>query len=573
MGKGTITEIGETPGNYTITIDYGSAEKSARLSALSDRADELNAEITAATAAANAAITAEAASLTSLYSAISAYNATDKTDEDKKALDSATVAAIEATAKKDKAVIALGLLKLEQANVVAQAAALNKVNMTQLRGVWCADYTTSGSGDVALIEIDGDPDEVLIAPGAPPYTSEYGELVAREIQSPEQVFFNGSLLPGWQKFMPTYRTGRLSHINRGENTGTVTLNSAKSSAQNLNINQSTKLQNVPIEYGTCHAAAFVDNDDVVVKFENQDWKSPKVIGFRNNPRPCAPASIFYYVEPLHNLLSLGTTWLGDGFNGPSVSENFTLLGPLWTTRNTHRIEPGAGGWPPPGEDPEPIPVGHTHRAVSARIRWDIAMTLGDTSQRTYFRTADGDYNRHGVGPYEDLIPLYDSRLEIEWGLRIDYNGLGLSAGDVNYKVGVDLLGNDIIATTTGQVLQGTFNTQSVQAGNFGPWDPKLNEGFWLNHWFPPAEIEVDIEGNLIKYNLYCIGSKPGFVSDQFGPRTVNPASPPTGGGGYTPPITSAYAIWHSDMQGLIYIREGLSINDFDFLNESLVQWP
>lgn len=51
-------------------------------------------------------------------------------------------------------------------------------------------------------------------------------------------------------------------------------------------NFTTKLEAVPIEYMSCNAAAFSDGDAVLVKFEGQDWSSPKVIGFKENPAAC-----------------------------------------------------------------------------------------------------------------------------------------------------------------------------------------------------------------------------------------------------------------------------------------------
>ena len=49
---------------------------------------------------------------------------------------------------------------------------------------------------------------------------------------------------------------------------------------------SAKLTAVTIEYMNCHSSAFADEDDVIVKFVGQDWDSPKVIGFKENPAAC-----------------------------------------------------------------------------------------------------------------------------------------------------------------------------------------------------------------------------------------------------------------------------------------------
>lgn len=51
-------------------------------------------------------------------------------------------------------------------------------------------------------------------------------------------------------------------------------------------NYTRRLDNVPIEYMGCNAAAFADLDRVVVEFIGQKWTSPKVVGFIESPQPC-----------------------------------------------------------------------------------------------------------------------------------------------------------------------------------------------------------------------------------------------------------------------------------------------
>lgn len=43
---------------------------------------------------------------------------------------------------------------------------------------------------------------------------------------------------------------------------------------------------VPIEYMNCGSSVFVVGDTVIVEFENFNWNSPKVIGFKDNPKEC-----------------------------------------------------------------------------------------------------------------------------------------------------------------------------------------------------------------------------------------------------------------------------------------------
>lgn len=48
----------------------------------------------------------------------------------------------------------------------------------------------------------------------------------------------------------------------------------------------TKLESVPIEYRWCNSGAFADGDRVVVKFDNQNFENPKVVGFQTHASNC-----------------------------------------------------------------------------------------------------------------------------------------------------------------------------------------------------------------------------------------------------------------------------------------------
>ncbi|MDD2927064.1 hypothetical protein [Rhodoferax sp.] len=164
---------------------------------------------------------------------------------------------------------------------------------------WCVDLTEHASSVVATMEIPGEAESILVAPGGRfPDLKKDGFLRARELMTPAQAFFSAAILPGWQRFKPTYRKGRIASLNKIAHTATVTLDAAHSSAQNLSVNQADTLDDVPVEYMTCHAAAFEVGDRCVVQFAGQSWASPKVVGFVEHPRGCNWACIyldgFYY---------------------------------------------------------------------------------------------------------------------------------------------------------------------------------------------------------------------------------------------------------------------------------------
>lgn len=117
--------------------------------------------------------------------------------------------------------------------------------------------------------------------------SKDGQLQPTKGGTPASTFHHWAMFAGWQKWKPTYRYGTISAIDYDADTCSVTLLATTSAAKWANVNQSATLIGVPIEYMACNAGAFAVGDQVVVKFTDQDWTKPKVIGFRTNPKPCS----------------------------------------------------------------------------------------------------------------------------------------------------------------------------------------------------------------------------------------------------------------------------------------------
>jgi len=218
---------------------------------------------------------------------------------------------------------------VQKADTEKQKSRLQAIQITESKTVWCTDYTTEAEGEVATIEIDGEQPGILIAPGAPPHDTSYGTLYDRMVVTPEAAFLNGAILPGWQKYSPTYRVGQIADIDRENDLCTVYLDDATSSAQGLDINQASALFDVPIDYMTCNSAAFENWDRVVVKFEGQTWSNPKVIGFESEPKKCGPDLVAVLVVRDAYLRTNGADL--DLFNDSSTDVTETLA-PGYTLR-------------------------------------------------------------------------------------------------------------------------------------------------------------------------------------------------------------------------------------------------
>ena len=295
MGKATIAS-GGTDGLYQVTLDYGQAARDARLAKINSDLAALVGKIAAAQASLDAQQAIEDAQKVVVDAAIDAYITVSNTPEApasalentlKNYTDAATALA---KIKGDTAAlrIPLDVLKSEQAQLKKDQSTWTALVLTETVSAWCADLTEDASGLVATVEIPGENALVLIAPAAPAPTAADGALAAREVQSPEQVFWNAAVLPGWQRWKPTYRLGTITALDVEADTASVTLDAAYSSAQGLNVNQATSLTAVPVVYMSCNALAFEVGDRCVVAFTGQSQDAPKVIGFRDHPKACAP---------------------------------------------------------------------------------------------------------------------------------------------------------------------------------------------------------------------------------------------------------------------------------------------
>lgn len=307
MGIGNITG-GGTNGLYSVTMDYGVASRTKTV----NHAISLINDLSTKKAAAQTEYETEAAKLAPLQAALNAAIEAMKVNliESPTKPDQALIEAVNDAFKaimpvrsevelKKKVVDRYGLQLVEMQKLKAYYEGLV---LTETKSLWCVDFTEDGSGQVATIEVPGEPAYQMIVPGCRAATVNDGRLYAREMMTGPQAFFNAAILPGVQKWKPTYRKGTLVALNKDANTGSVALDDVtssalkKNSAQYFQVNQSDYLNNVPITYMSCHAEIFSVGDRVVVQFEGMDWAAPKIIGFVDHPKPCIRYTLHYTSE-------------------------------------------------------------------------------------------------------------------------------------------------------------------------------------------------------------------------------------------------------------------------------------
>ena len=278
MGKGTIIS-GGTGGQYQVQINFDRVRYNAEISKLTDAIADYETKI--------ADKETEITRLEGEYASMvaSGYLPAPLAKKQQEI----------ASAQRDRAKLVVILTSFEKRKEYLE----NTMPDDETVPAWCADLTEDLSGEVGTVEIPGERGVVQIQPGfdgnAEYDGSRDGQLNPVVTQSAAQTFYNLAMLPGWQKWRPTYRYGTITSINGDY--ADVTLDTALSSQQALDVNQGGTLTDVPIEYMTCNGAAFMEDDSVLIKFEDQDWNTPMIIGFKESPKPCGNKFI---IKPMFN---------------------------------------------------------------------------------------------------------------------------------------------------------------------------------------------------------------------------------------------------------------------------------
>jgi len=245
MGKGTIVGGGDE-GLYTTKLEYNTDSYEAESSALDSNISSTESAIT------------------------TLENITEPTKSEISSLKSKR----------------LQLVSLQKRKVTIDA--IHDEAEAEEVSIWCADFTEDLTGEVGTIEVPGEKVIVQIQPGFDD-VSDYnqtrdGQLFKTALLNKWAAYYNLAMLPGWQKWKPTYRHGTIFNIS--DNLCEVTLEVTKSTQQSLDVNQEIYLEDVPIEYMTCDGGAFESGDEVLVQFIGQDFANPKVIGFKEYPKEC-----------------------------------------------------------------------------------------------------------------------------------------------------------------------------------------------------------------------------------------------------------------------------------------------
>lgn len=218
----------------------------------------------------------------------------------------------------------------ENLSVLKRRAQLEAVPEGRELELWCADYTLDLTGEVGLVDVNDEGGRgVIIQPGyaneAVFQASRDGSLFPNIAQSGPQIFFNAAVLPGVQKWLPRYRVGEITRLQA--DICTVVLDPANSSAQQLNINQTDTLSDIPIVYMDCDGSAFQKGDRVLVRFTSN---GPLVIGFEKEPVPCTLFGFVFEPAKYDGVIGTNYTAQKETYGEPFESSGTQINPPLGT---------------------------------------------------------------------------------------------------------------------------------------------------------------------------------------------------------------------------------------------------
>ncbi|MDR5867309.1 hypothetical protein [Halomonas koreensis] len=291
MGRGRIL-VDNGAGHYTVEVMEDRSRANARrtlaeqrVSALDGRIGELETNLAAAQSDVDAAADDRDQAIADYQAALAGGGEPDA--ELRQALTETAEALLAATATRDAIAADIRALKAERLALQRRIDLIDALPALRQVDAWCADYSEGLGGEVATAEVPGEIGQLLVRPGfddgAAWSASSDGAIQPALSGTPAGVFYSLAMLPGWQKWRPTFRIATIDALNN--DLCDITLDAASSSQQGLNVNAQSAYADVPIYYMNCHGDAFEVGDRVLVAFSG-NTDAPMVVGFESNPRRC-----------------------------------------------------------------------------------------------------------------------------------------------------------------------------------------------------------------------------------------------------------------------------------------------
>lgn len=309
MGKARIRSVIGN-GQYDIDYLFDTSLRDINLKAIEERLTKLFEELQKLNASLTIALAEAATASGALQTKIASLTGSEITSS-----DFTEIAQLQATFADAQSEVNELRIRISENEASTEELKNKKLKLQQLDeevfkpGIWCADLTEDipVGTEVGVAEVPGEDnqEDINIKPaggnGQTPEHSPIGDGIMTHalVQTPEAAFYNIALEPGWLKFNPRYRYGRITAIlgnfadvvlidplvskpiagdtgfGRG---GTVSI-----PPTNPGNDTPRTLSSIEIEYLTCNGSAFGVGDEVIIDYRGDN---PKIIGFKDNPKGC-----------------------------------------------------------------------------------------------------------------------------------------------------------------------------------------------------------------------------------------------------------------------------------------------
>ena len=455
----------------------------------------------------------------------------DTREENKAALYSLSLL----NSAKDK----LNIKKLKILSLTKQKHFLKKyLPPDEIIDAWCADLTEDLTGEVGTIEINGEcPPANMIGAGVPVIIKPGGTDGLQAVHDPDadglmapalgispyEYTYALAMLPGWQKWMPTYRIGTITELNG--NLCDLRLDTVYSSrgglpvtltgpATPLVINQRPVEENVLIKYLDCHGAAFNVGDRVVVAYTANADKTvytPEVIGFESNPKDCGCG--LYILYGGIGAIRYDKVWRVDVKDYAVTDEQaYAREHHASAIDKTNKLIYSFGGWRTPDKldrlDSYNMITTHTTLytpPVKPEARIHLDMVLDETGQKLYI------FGGEDATGY--LTPLADTwSYDIQSGSWSDITPASSPAGRHSYKMVMDQAGRNIYMFGGGKEQDDPPPLIDIKILN-ELWKYEIDTNTWTN--ITPAggpSKRIDFAMVIFQNYIYIFG---GYDGDNY----------------------------------------------------------
>ena len=294
-------------------------------------------------------------------------------------------------------------------------------------------------------------------------------------------------------------------------------------------NYTRQLAAVPVEYMQCNSHAFAAGDRVVVQFTDQNWNTPKVVGFVENPEACTKDVSLYGTTSdldysIYRYSYTGDSWLNMG-DLPDPWQRYGMFSSAWGAY--HYL---FGGVDASGAIPQVIQ--QTVRCVAGGASGSIRMQMPQDKAWGECFALNGKHYAVTGSNYQDGLDTsnadpvywilrddtYSTNYEFDdtansWATRLNHPsgrflGMAFAIGGYGYSFGGSTIGPfDWVGTGPATLPDNVYRYDSL--GNTWESRQSMRRGKWFS-------AGANINGKGFAFSGYGQTAESGDITNTYG---------------------------------------------------------